>query len=421
MSNKLFHKDFTLVVIGQIISLFGNGIVRFALPLYLLNQTGSATLYGLVMALSFLPMIILTPIGGILADRVNKRNVMVILDFLTAALMLALFLLLGKVDLVLLLILTLMVLFAIQGAYQPTVQASIPLLASSENLLTANAVINQVNALAGLLAPILGGIVFGLWGLTRIILVGGICFFLSAVMELFIVLPYTKSQEKQGILEIVRQDFQDSFRFMRKDKPVIFKTIGIICGFNLFLSSMLIVSMPVLITQTLALSDTFFGFSQGAFAAGGLFGGIITGIFAKKLKVQNTYLLLVIISLLILPIAVVLLLGLPPFTCYLVICVSSFFMMSVSTMVTIQLLTFIQGETPSHLTGKVISCAMALAMCSQPLGQSLYGLLFDAFKSTPYLILFAAALLSGLISLLSKRVFRDMQMMNNSEVTVQNE
>ncbi|MEG2316560.1 MAG: MFS transporter, partial [Clostridia bacterium] len=38
---KLFHKDFTLVVIGQIISLFGNGIVRFALPLYLLNQTGS--------------------------------------------------------------------------------------------------------------------------------------------------------------------------------------------------------------------------------------------------------------------------------------------------------------------------------------------------------------------------------------------
>ncbi|MEG0721756.1 MAG: MFS transporter, partial [Lachnospiraceae bacterium] len=91
---KLFHKDFTLVVIGQIISLFGNGIVRFALPLYLLNQTGSATLFGIVSALSFLPMILLTPIGGIVADRVNKRNVMVTLDLLTAILMLVFFLLL---------------------------------------------------------------------------------------------------------------------------------------------------------------------------------------------------------------------------------------------------------------------------------------------------------------------------------------
>lgn len=119
MNKKLFHKDFTLVVIGQIISLFGNGIVRFALPLYLLNQTGSATLFGIVTALSFVPMILLTPIGGIIADRVNKRNVMVTLDFLTAALMAVFFLLFGKVDLVILLIVNLMLLYGIQGAYQP--------------------------------------------------------------------------------------------------------------------------------------------------------------------------------------------------------------------------------------------------------------------------------------------------------------
>ena len=49
MKQKLFSKDFTLVVIGQIISLFGNATIRFALPLYLLNLTGSSALfrYGL--------------------------------------------------------------------------------------------------------------------------------------------------------------------------------------------------------------------------------------------------------------------------------------------------------------------------------------------------------------------------------------
>ena len=84
MNQKLMTKDFTLVVLGQIISLFGNAAIRFALPLYLLNVTGSSALYGTVMACAFLPAIALSPIGGIVADRVNKRNIMVILDFFTA-------------------------------------------------------------------------------------------------------------------------------------------------------------------------------------------------------------------------------------------------------------------------------------------------------------------------------------------------
>ena len=76
MNQKLFKKDFTLVVIGQIISLFGNAAIRFALPLYLLNQTGSSALYGTVTACAFIPAILLSPIGGVIADRINKRNIM---------------------------------------------------------------------------------------------------------------------------------------------------------------------------------------------------------------------------------------------------------------------------------------------------------------------------------------------------------
>lgn len=407
MDKKLFHKDFILVVVGQIISLFGNGIIRFALPLYLLNQTGSATLFGIVTALSFIPMILFTPIGGIIADRVNKRNVMVILDFFTAALMLVFFLLLGKVDLVILLIVTLMLLYGIQGAYQPTVQASMPLLHSKENLLVANAVINQVNALAGLLAPIIGGVLFGFWGLNPIVLIGGICFLFSAVMEIFITIPHTKITEKQSIFKIVQQDFSESFTFMRKDKPVILKSIWIICAFNLFLSAMLMVSIPVLITQTLGMSNQLYGYSQGVLAAGGLFGGILVGMFAKKLNIKKIYLLLLIAAVLLLPIGISLWIGLPPFVSYLVISIICFLLMSVATMVTIQMLTFIQGETPAQLTGKVLSCVMALSMCSQPLGQAIYGFLFDTFKFTPYYIIFCTAFLSGGIALLSKKVFED--------------
>ena len=63
--SALFTRDFALVVIGQIISLFGNAILHFALPLYLLRETGSIPLFGAVNACSFLPMILMGPIGKV--------------------------------------------------------------------------------------------------------------------------------------------------------------------------------------------------------------------------------------------------------------------------------------------------------------------------------------------------------------------
>ena len=92
----LFRRDFTLVVVGQIVSLFGSAILRFALPLYLLRQTGSPALFGAVGAAAFIPAVLCAPIGGVAADRVNKRNVMVLLDFSTAGAILVFTLPLGR-------------------------------------------------------------------------------------------------------------------------------------------------------------------------------------------------------------------------------------------------------------------------------------------------------------------------------------
>ncbi len=156
MEQKLFTKDFTLVVIGQIISLFGNAALRFALPLYLLNMTGSSALYGTVTACAFLPAILLSPVGGIIADRVNKRNVMVILDFFTSAVILVFMLLMNEVDLIVLLTVTLMLLYGIAGAYQPSVQASIPALTDTGHIMAANSIINTISSFSALIGPVIG-------------------------------------------------------------------------------------------------------------------------------------------------------------------------------------------------------------------------------------------------------------------------
>ena len=406
MKTRVFSRDFSLVVAGQIISLFGNAVLRFALPLYLLRETGSATLFGIVTACSFLPMIILSFLGGVLADRVNKRNIMVLLDFLTAAIITVLYLLLGKVPLVPLFIVVLMLLYGISGAYQPTVQASIPALVPSDGVLKAGAVVNQVNSLSGLLGPIAGGMLFGAFGIAPILIISVVCFLASAIMEIFIRIPFEKRSNALGVAATVKEDFSHSVNYMRRQKPILLKIIGLISVFNLVLSAMLIVGVPVLVVDTLQLSDELLGFAQSAMALGGLCGGILTAALSKKLKLQNSHSLLLSCGLATGVMAVPLLLRLDSMVSYEVIAAAGFVIMGFATMFSIQMMAAVQTETPPELVGKVIALMMSLSMCAQPIGQAIYGAAFDFFSGHTGAVLLAAAAISVVISLISKRMFQ---------------
>ncbi len=373
---KRFGKDFILVIIGQIISLFGNAVLRFALPLYLFDQTGSPTLLGLVSAGSFLPMVVLSPVGGIVADRVNKRNIMVVLDFSAAALIALFALALGRMPLVPLLMAVLLLLYGIQGAYQPAVQASIPLLAAPEQLMPANAAVNMVSSLASLVGPVLGGVLYSWNGLRPILYVSCACFVFSAVMETFIRIPHASRGDGGSIWRVAQKDMARSLRYIFREKPVVGRIILLVCAFNLFMSSMLIIGLPVILRQTLAVDTLRYGLSQGALAAGGLAGGILAGVLGERLDIRRAHFLLLGCALGILPMGLSLALA-PASAGYVVVAVCSFMLMVLSTLFSVQMMAFVQSQTPGELVGKVISCLLALSMCAQPIGQAMYGVLLN--------------------------------------------
>lgn len=410
MNQKLFSKDFTLVIIGQIISLFGNAAIRFALPLYLLNQTGSSALFGTVTACAFIPAILLSPIGGIVADRANKRNIMVILDFFTAAVISAFSLLMNEVNLILLLTITLMLLYGIAGAYQPSVQASIPALTNQDNFMAANSIINIISSFASLTGPVLGGVLYSAYGLKPILWVCAACFIVSAVMEIFIEIPFLKQASDGGILKTAGIDFAESIRFIRKEKPVIGKTLLVICGINLFLSAMIIVALPYLVTEVLNLeasqANKLYGFAEGALAAGGLAGGIGAGIFANKLKLHKAGNLVIACAACVFPIGAALILFSSGMINYIVIIVCCFTIMVFSTIFTVQMMSFIQTETPQNLIGKVIAVILTVAMCAQPLGNAFYGILFEICRGFEYVVVLFSGIVSLLIAIRTRNVLK---------------
>lgn len=409
MENKLFTRDFTLVVIGQIISLFGNAAIRFALPLYLLNQTGSSALYGTVMACAFIPAILLSPVGGLIADRVNKRNIMVILDFSTAGLILLFMLLMDRVSLVLLLTIVLMLLYGIAGAYQPAVQASIPALVSRDGVIRANAVINVISSFASLLGPVLGGILYSAYGLLPVLEISIASFAASAVMEIFIRIPYRKQESAGSIIGTAMGDLRESVHFICRQKPVIGKGLLIVCGINLFMSAMITVGLPWLITEVLPFTagqaNRLYGYAEGALAAGGVVGGISAGALADRLQIGKAGNLLIAGALGVFPIGFALLWLDSGMAVYVTITVCCFVIMMISTIFTVQVMSFVQTETPQNLIGKVIAVIMTGAMCAQPLGNAMYGFLFELCAEREAVVVLFAGIVSLVIAVRAGKVF----------------
>ena len=394
-----------MVVIGQIISLFGNAILRFALPLYLLRETDSSSLFGAVTACAFIPMVIFSLFGGIIADRKNKRNIMVALDFTTATVILIFSFALGKVLLIPLMIAVLMILYGISGIYQPAVQASIPLITEKQFLMQGNAVINMVSTLAGLLGPIIGGVLFGAFGIMPILFISISCFAFSAVMEVFIHIPFEKNTDGKSVFGAVGSDLSDSFKFIKYEKPIFLSILEILALFNLILTAMMLVGIPVIVVQILGMSDTALGITQGAMGLGGLAGGIITGAAAEKIRPKNGYIFLIICSLAAFVMGISVFEAVPKNIGYFIITAISFSAMCASTMFSVSMMTAAQQQTPPNLLGKIMAVIIAVSSCSQPVGQALYGVLFDVFADKPYLIMIGAATLAMAVSLYSKKVF----------------
>jgi MFS family permease len=141
MKQTLFNRNFILLVLGQISSLFGNTILRFALSMYILEVTRSATIFASLLAFSIVPTILLSSFGGILADRANRRNIMVALDSISGITVLIFCFILSKSNAVPAIGVVLVIL-SILGAFEsPTVQACVPQMQEGDNVIRANAVI----------------------------------------------------------------------------------------------------------------------------------------------------------------------------------------------------------------------------------------------------------------------------------------
>ncbi|MDD4850523.1 MAG: MFS transporter, partial [Gemmiger sp.] len=199
---------------------------------------------------------------------------------------------------------------------------------------------------------------------------------------------------------------------IRHTRPDIGRVGALLAIVNLVFSALIIIGLPVVINGQLGFSQAtgnrLYGYAQGLLAVGGLLGGVLSGVVGKRVPMRHAALLLLLCSGTLLPMGLVLGLsgGMPA---YVVLVFSHMFMMALSTILNIQLVTYIQCATPAALVGKVMALLTCLVMSASPLGQAVYGWLFQQFAGHIPYIYFGAFALCLLVSMAAHLVFRGLQ------------
>lgn len=405
MDNKLFHKNFSLLIAGQASSLFGNCILDFALSMYVLEITGSATIFASFLAVAMLPTILLSPLGGVIADRANKRNIMVILDFATGITILISAMMINRANNLVIICITLII-QSILGAFEtPTVQACVPQMQKGNNIVRGNAIVNQINAISTFVAPFIGSLLYTTFGLKPVMFAGVFCFLLTAFLECFIKLDYKPEKSSCGIFQIVKGDLIDSTKFVCKERPAIFKTLILTAVISFFVQGVALVGLPYIVRTVLGLNANYYGAMESMLGFTGILGSIIAGLIVEKFKIRKLYLTLLIIAIPLLPCGIIFLFVQNIQINYAILLLSFAIIQISACVFSVFALSIIQQLTPDNMTGKVMAYTATFSLCAQPLGQIIFGILFDGFSSAVYLVLIPTGIILSIISLTTKEFF----------------
>ncbi len=412
MNEKIINipspKNFKLMVLGQVVSILGSALLRFAISLYVLDTTGSESLFATMFAISNIPLL-LAPLGGAIADRFNRRSLMVIFDFTSSAIVLSLILLMNAGSISVFMAGVTMVLLSIVSAlYTPAVTASIPLLVEQQKLEGANGLVQAVQSLSAVAAPVLGGILYGVMGFRAVVTVSCISFFLSAVMEIFIKIPFEKRQWDGRIIPTITRDLKEGFVYVVKQKFI--RKVGIIAVLlNLILIPYFLVGAPIVLRVTMRSGDTLYGIGMGFINFATILGALSIGFFAEKMKLKTLHrwifacaLMMILMAVSLMP----LILGRGYYPSFILFMLGAVPIAASMTIISIYIVTKVQKITPNENLGKVMAIMTAVAQCAAPLGQILYGVIFEKWSAQIFIPTFFVGIVTLFLGILTRLLLK---------------
>ncbi len=192
-------KTFFTVWIGQVVSILGSSMTGFALGVWVFQETGSATSFALTLLFNMLPKALVAPFAGVLADRYNRRRMMIFTDLGAGIATIVVAVLFASGNLSPWHIYLLTAVNAGASAFQgPAFGAAVTQLVPRAQLGRANGMQQLGEGIGQVLAPMLAGIFIGAFGLASVLLVDMLTFLIAVVALLLVRFPGSPKAESGG-------------------------------------------------------------------------------------------------------------------------------------------------------------------------------------------------------------------------------
>ncbi|WP_264449029.1 MFS transporter [Bacillus cereus] len=398
-------RNICLYSIAKTVSIFGSSIYSFALGLYVLQITGSALNFAISLILGSIPMIVMNPFAGVIADKVDKKKLVVCMDLLNGGLLIAVYIVSSNYGLNLFIIYATTFLMSVFTTFFSIgFEAAKPNIVSKERLMSINSISKIIDSVSLIIGPMLGGIVFAVFDIKTFIIINGISFILSSISILFIHFQLfefniNEACSKRGINFIT--DIKEGFSYLI-EKESLKNTFSILISLNFFLGFAVTVPLPYIINTVLNLSSKQFGIIQGTFPVG----MIVGAIFVKKITDRFSYSYL--LKKLSFMLAVFMIIsGIPVLfksfevndSVYVITyCVVMFFLGLIIALIDIPLIYFMQKEIPDKYRGRVLSIGLSLGKMMQPIALAISGILLN------YIPAYTIPIVGGILYLILNKV-----------------
>ena len=355
----------------------------FACPLYLFDCSGSSMLYGAVAAIAFVPGVLATPAGGILADRGRHRGVLVVLGIVLMAASLLFIPMKRSLPLAVVVMAILCVQYGIQSLLKPMLQIETVHMMGQEKVERATALVSQVTMASNILGPVVGTAVYGCFGIDALCETAALTFAMSAMLFGGTLKRYASSGMTGDSTTCLtcRSDFRESIRYLVQNASllVVFLLAAIL---NLALVG-LTIGAPIVVSKHLGIQSSFVGIIEVAMGLGGLVGSALVGIWPHRFSFKGICRYVAMICFGVVPIIVTLLSG-PDELAFAALAAGSAWAMVWASITSVEIVSFVQRSTPKELCGKVLALVYMTLSCATPIGQLVYGLAYDRW--TPAIV-----------------------------------
>jgi MFS family permease len=396
---KLWNKNFFIQWQGQMISRLGTQAFIIGQLFFIKQETGSATLLGLLAMLSSLPGLIMGPIGGVLADRFSRKLIIILSDFVRGISLLvlcaALLFMEDNTNYVLFVIFLVSILNSIiTPVFSSSIQSTIPDLVPQEKVTSANSIAQLSVQLTVFLGQMMGGTLYRIFGPLTLFFVDALSFFYSSTSELFVDIPPVKSKKTiqwKGIFNSFWQDLVEGWKYV-VNRPGLKEAI-LASAMLAFFSTPVIILLPFYVEDFLKVKIDWYGYLLAFTGLGAIFGYILAGTLRLKgMGKSKTLIGFMFVNSIGY--------GLLGFirNPYLAVLVA--FIAGVATgFITVHITSIIQQSTPTEIRGRVLGLLGAISGSLTPLAMGLSGVIADLLNQNLTLIYVGCGIIMTLLVL----------------------